>query len=302
MNLWTLFWSACIVGWTALGSYWYTCKYQQLCDGGSRQVYVPDPGPPPFSSTGPFTVQRLGQAFINAPEDLVFTTSAGSVDLPTASAFALDSLRAYLTANPNARLDLVGYYHPRETNSTTFANLGLARADAFAKLLFPNGSTQVRTRAEARSSLPIAQPKFNGGLMSSLTEVNPDAGKTEFSEAEEKVLQSSQMVYFQTGGSKIIETEEQKKYFALLKDYLKAYPNSNIILTGHTDNQGKPEANLLLGQKRADEVKRQLVAQLGLSPSQVNTSSQGDTKPVADNATAEGRNLNRRVQITFVKQ
>jgi OmpA-OmpF porin, OOP family len=302
MNLWTLFWSACIVGWTAFGSYWYTCKYQQLCDGWRGQAQVTSPNPAPFASTGPFMVQRLGQAFIKAPEDLVFTTSAGTVDLPAASAFALDSLRAYLTANPNARLDLVGYYHPQETNNTTFANLGLARADAFAKLLFPNGSAQVRTRGQVLTSLPIRQPQFNGGLASSLTEVNPDAGKTEFSEAEEKMLQSSQMVYFETGGSKIIETEEQKKYFALLKDYLKAYPNSNITLTGHTDNQGKSDSNLKLGQKRADEVKRQLVAQLGLSPSQVNTSSQGDAQPVADNATAEGRNSNRRVQITFLKQ
>jgi outer membrane protein OmpA-like peptidoglycan-associated protein len=70
-----------------------------------------------------------------------------------------------------------------------------------------------------------------------------------------------------------------------------------VVVVGHTDLTGSEEANYLLGQRRAAAVAHYLLDAHGLDPARVLVTSAGDTRPVADNATAEGRQQNRRVEI-----
>lgn len=65
---------------------------------------------------------------------------------------------------------------------------------------------------------------------------------------------------------------------------------------GHTDSVGNDAYNQALGQRRADAVRDYLVAQ-GIDAGRIATDSFGETRPAADNATAEGRAQNRRVEI-----
>jgi len=69
-----------------------------------------------------------------------------------------------------------------------------------------------------------------------------------------------------------------------------------IAVTGHTDNIGAPDYNMGLSQRRADSVKDGL-AGLGVDPGLITTVAMGETDPIADNSTSEGRQMNRRVQI-----
>ena len=71
-----------------------------------------------------------------------------------------------------------------------------------------------------------------------------------------------------------------------------------VRLAGHTDNIGQPEANKALSQARAESVRRQLIA-FGCMPEKISAFGYGDTQPVADNNTEEGRQQNRRVEITI---
>lgn len=71
-----------------------------------------------------------------------------------------------------------------------------------------------------------------------------------------------------------------------------------VRLTGHTDNIGQPEDNKLLSKARAESVRRQLI-EYGCSPESIKAYGYGETKPVATNETEEGRQLNRRVEITL---
>jgi outer membrane protein OmpA-like peptidoglycan-associated protein len=70
-----------------------------------------------------------------------------------------------------------------------------------------------------------------------------------------------------------------------------------VVVVGHTDLMGSDEANYLLGQRRAAAVAHYLLDAHGLDPARVLVTSAGGTRPVADNATAEGRQQNRRVEI-----
>lgn len=72
-----------------------------------------------------------------------------------------------------------------------------------------------------------------------------------------------------------------------------------VQLAGHTDNVGKAEDNKQLSQARADAVRNQLVA-YGCTPDNIRAFGYGDTHPVASNETEEGRQLNRRVEITII--
>ena len=77
--------------------------------------------------------------------------------------------------------------------------------------------------------------------------------------------------------------------------------DSHIEISGHTDNVGNDQSNQILSQKRAQAVSDYLV-QLGIAPSRITIVGYGETKPVADNNTEEGRQLNRRVEIRFLNE
>ncbi|MBB4857824.1 outer membrane protein OmpA-like peptidoglycan-associated protein [Novosphingobium chloroacetimidivorans] len=74
------------------------------------------------------------------------------------------------------------------------------------------------------------------------------------------------------------------------------YPDSLIDVYGHTDSTGSDAYNLDLSKRRADAVARYLISR-GVSSARIQTQGMGESYPVADNATAEGRAKNRRVEV-----
>ncbi len=78
---------------------------------------------------------------------------------------------------------------------------------------------------------------------------------------------------------------------------LKEDTSLKLDIEGNTDNTGAENANLLLSQKRAKAVFEYLTTKGGVDGSRLTAEGYGSTKPVADNKTAEGRNLNRRVEL-----
>jgi outer membrane protein OmpA-like peptidoglycan-associated protein len=79
--------------------------------------------------------------------------------------------------------------------------------------------------------------------------------------------------------------------------FLEKYPQLKVRLSGHTDSKGKPKANLELSQARVEAVREYLVALYKVKTQNLIPVGFGDTRPIADNATAAGRAANRRVEI-----
>lgn len=77
---------------------------------------------------------------------------------------------------------------------------------------------------------------------------------------------------------------------------LKANPDLKFEIDGHTDNTGEAAHNLTLSQQRAGAVKTELI-KMGIDGSRLATKGFGDTKPISDNDSAEGRANNRRVEF-----
>ena len=92
-----------------------------------------------------------------------------------------------------------------------------------------------------------------------------------------------------------------KKSFPKLNDVvtiLNENPSFKVQIDGHTDSQGSDESNQTLSENRAASVKAYLVSK-GIAESRLSSAGYGETKPVADNKTAAGRALNRRVEMTL---
>lgn len=78
---------------------------------------------------------------------------------------------------------------------------------------------------------------------------------------------------------------------------LQRNPGWKLTVSGHTDNIGDDSFNLGLSQRRAAAVKNALVTQYKIAPDRLSTAGYGASRPIADNATVEGRARNRRVEL-----
>ena len=81
-----------------------------------------------------------------------------------------------------------------------------------------------------------------------------------------------------------------------LADFMKQYPQTTTVVEGHTDSVGSDAYNQRLSERRAGAVRDVLVNQYGVESGRVQAVGYGESRPVADNATAEGRAINRRVE------
>lgn len=105
-------------------------------------------------------------------------------------------------------------------------------------------------------------------------------------------------LYFKTGQQTVILDSTQTAYINNLRAYLAENQEAKIIITGHTDNRGDERMNMRLSRKRAEFVGNYLTTQ-GFSIHQIITKGAGPNIPLASNDTADGRMLNRRIEITL---
>jgi outer membrane protein OmpA-like peptidoglycan-associated protein len=101
-------------------------------------------------------------------------------------------------------------------------------------------------------------------------------------------------VLFDTGKFNLRQTAREK--LARFAGIVLAHPGLNLAVEGHTDITGSDELNQKLSEDRANAVRSYLVQQ-GLADSNISATGLGKADPVADNGTAAGRQLNRRVEI-----
>ncbi|MDC8856111.1 OmpA family protein, partial [Shewanella algae] len=79
---------------------------------------------------------------------------------------------------------------------------------------------------------------------------------------------------------------------------LKSNPQSRAVVVGHTDSTGSEVYNQALSERRAQSVVNQLI-DLGVAQGQLEWQGEGESHPIADNHTADGRAQNRRVEVVI---
>lgn len=106
---------------------------------------------------------------------------------------------------------------------------------------------------------------------------------------------ATQGILFESGKAEI--RPESAPTLKQIGDALKEHPELRVRIEGHTDNVGKPEANLALSEARALAMKNRLVSEYGIDAARLESVGLGDSKPAAANTTPEGRANNRRVEV-----
>ncbi|MBD2858203.1 OmpA family protein [Spongiibacter sp. KMU-158] len=94
---------------------------------------------------------------------------------------------------------------------------------------------------------------------------------------------------------------DSKSILRQVAESLKQEPSVNIVVAGHTDSVGSDEYNYNLSKNRAESVVAYLVEQ-GVAPSRLRAVGYGETRPIDDNNTEEGRERNRRVELQLTSQ
>jgi outer membrane protein OmpA-like peptidoglycan-associated protein len=123
----------------------------------------------------------------------------------------------------------------------------------------------------------------------------PDAGTLQ---ADLTAAVQARGIVFATNSSRL--TPGANRTLDRVATLLAAAPTTAVLVSGYTDDQGVPTANVALSQRRAEAVRAALI-QRGISATRLTAVGRGSASPVASNATEAGRTLNRRITFTVQK-
>ena len=92
---------------------------------------------------------------------------------------------------------------------------------------------------------------------------------------------------------------EDKEKLAVVGDFMNKYPETTAVIEGHADNVGEHEYNMKLSERRAQSVVTYLIDNFKIAPSRLTAVGYGNSRPIADNATKEGQQKNRRINAVI---
>lgn len=143
-------------------------------------------------------------------------------------------------------------------------------------------------KRKAAAAKDDAEKRF-GELNSALIQVSRDARGTIISMSD---------ILFDVGKATL--TQDLKTNLAKIAGILTIYKDANVMVEGHTDNVGGVELNQKLSEKRASNVMEFMINPGGIAAPRLSSQGFGFSKPIADNATKEGRQKNRRVDLVIM--
>lgn len=196
---------------------------------------------------------------------------------------------------PEMYVDLSDYYY---LTATADRETG---AEVAALMISRGGATGFVHLAVVRPDDTVAAPVVNSSRAPEVGEVTSDdpAGEPAdlISVLTARGAAPLDDLRFEVGASEL--SGERYASLSALAGFLAENPAVHVVLVGHTDAVGSLSSNITLSQARAQAVLRFLTGELGVDPDQVDAEGIGFLSPRASNATAEGRETNRRVEVVL---
>ena len=175
---------------------------------------------------------------------------------------------------------IIGNNVGNKNNTAIGAIIGAAVGGAAGGII---GAKMDRQAEKIKTEIPGAKVERVGeGINVTFDENNPDGSKAG--------------VYFATGKYDI--TANSRLAIDKLVKIFTEYPETNILVEGHTDNVGTNGSNMTLSERRAMAVGNELKRD-GLAAKRLVIKWYGESQPKMDNSTAEGRAANRRVEFSI---
>jgi outer membrane protein OmpA-like peptidoglycan-associated protein len=222
----------------------------------------------------------------------------GDIDLSQAPDDVRDALLTVIEAREESLATAgTALTEQNESLSQSLQEAQTSLADAQAKI----------SQLEERNKLLESQRSATSGVLQKNQELSQTMAKAQelFKPGEANVLQDEQGrviirlygVNFAAGQSKI--EKSQLKLIAKAAQAVNLFPGSTIRVEGHTDSDGGEEANQLLSEQRALEVGAALADALKIRADSLSAAGFGESKPLTDNNSKEGKARNRRIDIAL---
>jgi outer membrane protein OmpA-like peptidoglycan-associated protein len=257
------------------------------------QTTVSEPSFVPFVLNGPGIEYQTN-------DNLKFLKNSAMLIMPVSDSITMgiEKLKIFLTANPKQKITITGFATSEEKNSTTFENLGLARANDVKNFFVSKGlsENQLNTKGEI-----IDIWKSNADTLlgpADYTFADTTAATDEWTVLKDKINADPLILHFNTNKSREILTDLQKQKVTDIAKYTEHVKEAVVLVVGHSDNVGNRDANIVLAQKRADFSKKYL-SKNSIDSARIETQSKGPDEPIGDNNTTEGKASNRRTVITI---
>lgn len=163
------------------------------------------------------------------------------------------------------------------------------------------------TNKRAKSALELAQIKHKAATGDNITSeefirVMEESKKQETTEGAIDGPLLRMQVHFYISSAKL--TPKAITQLSIVGNALEspALKDNKFEISGHTDNSGTPESNLLLSKERSKQVRNHLIQNFDVKPDNLVVAYYGDTRPASPNDSPQHRALNRRVEFKRLKQ
>lgn len=281
-------------------AYWkYCCNQQELVEEVKPQPEKVEEVKEPEVSFG--VMDNEGNINVPINGAVKFQKSSINFSIPASEELneKIGQLKDYLTTEKEKSLSITSYYMSDETNSSVFPNIGLARAISFKNYVSERGipTKLIDVKGELNDSLGVdADNNIKRPLKLS---VGKSKDYSKLLESIIKDIESNPLILnFDTGKAALTLSHDQRRKIVNISTYLDKVEKSFCLITGHADNTGSAQRNMILGKQRAEFIK-DYFTKSGIIETRVNTVSKGETEPIASNATKEGRAKNRRSTVTI---
>jgi len=281
----TLPWLIALTAWIAGSTYWHVCKIKEVCD----EPLIKSASSANTLTKPSFDIHNSDGLSLKALGNIKFPQSGETPNVSEVQP-QLAQLKDYLVKNPSLQMLLIGKYASDEKNNTSFANLGIARAEALKSIILgeKGNPESIITDGVLSDSLYFESDTLIGGINVVFKQLaSPNV------EASPKL--SLHFPYAKIDFSHSTEIDDKIEEVVT---FLKTHPSQQVTLTGYTDNKGSDELNLRLSARRAQNV-QDFFVQKGLSSERFKIVPQGKANPQGNNDTEEGRQENRRVVLSF---
>jgi OOP family OmpA-OmpF porin len=292
----TLWWIL-LIGWMGGSTYWHVCKIKQLCDAPLSTSTVNTDTHAPTPTITPFTIVDGTELNLQSSGNFGFAKSGAEANMNAVKA-EIDSLASFAAANPGKIITITGLYASQETNTTSFPNLGIARAAGIKTYLMSKGlpDSVFVLNGKLTDDIVFSPDSMSGGIDFTFAKRIAATENDLASEQKYESIFKPMDLYFPAASAEYIKTDENKKFLAEAKKFLADNKDKKLLLTGHTDSDDSEAWNLTLSKKRANIVKAKFVA-LGMPADRILTTGKGESEPKAPNDTPAGKRANRRVTI-----
>ncbi|MCF6167271.1 OmpA family protein [Lutibacter sp.] len=267
--------------------YFISHKLFNNCNISSENLTVTPPQKKQVS-----VIDKTNSTIYNFPIAFTIKQNEPYVSNTTDISYLADSIKSILTNNYAKELHIIGKYLQDEIQTNSNKNLGIQRAETVKNMLTHIGvkADRVKTFGQVSNFSFNNEKKFNNDIELTFNKIAQNS-----LDSIEAII-SNKTLYPEFKDDMLIPTRDLEDYTKILRQFLHKYPTKKVLITGHTDNLGYFDKNLIIGLNRAKTTKKYFIDN-GIKPNIISTLSKGESEPIAEKTTEKGRAKNRRIEI-----